>query len=240
MYSDALETLINAALIDGELTEKEKLILMKRAEAEGVDPDEFELILSARLYEVQNSRMKAAPAVGKKSDKFGDMCKCPACGAIVKSGMARCEECGYAFTNVDAARSSERLYEELKRINSEEKKEEEGLLDMFNPFKMMNMIRVSDATRKRMDLISNFPVPNTRADLIDMLSSIQAKVNSKAPRNGQDDSTFDEDLGYAYWLLYINCINKARISFSNDASFKHYFDFYDSELARSKKKFGFF
>ena len=242
MYSDTLEALIKAALVDGELTEKEKQILMKRAEAEGVDLDEFEMVLSARLFEVQNSVKKAAPvAAEKKSDKFGDMCKCPACGAIVKSGMAKCEECGYAFANVDATRTAERLYEELQKINSSDsKKEDDSLLDVFNPFKMMNMMKPSEETRKRMDLISNFPVPNSRADLIDMLSSIQAKANSKAPKDGKDKRTYGEDLGYAYWLLYINCINKAKISFANDASFKPYFDFYDSELARSKKKFGFF
>jgi hypothetical protein len=53
MYSEKLEKLIEHALADGVLMEKEKQVLLKNAEAEGVDPDEFEVILEARLYEKQ-------------------------------------------------------------------------------------------------------------------------------------------------------------------------------------------
>ncbi|MDR2621389.1 MAG: hypothetical protein LBC48_02275, partial [Dysgonamonadaceae bacterium] len=53
MYSEKLENLINHALIDGVLTEKKKQILFKNAEAEGIDMDEFEMVLEARLYEKQ-------------------------------------------------------------------------------------------------------------------------------------------------------------------------------------------
>jgi hypothetical protein len=53
MYSEKLENLIRHALADGILTEKEKQILVKNAEAEGIDPDEFEVVLEARLLRKQ-------------------------------------------------------------------------------------------------------------------------------------------------------------------------------------------
>lgn len=49
MYNEELEQLIDAALTDGELTEKEKQILFKKAQAMGVDLDEIEMVLEARL-----------------------------------------------------------------------------------------------------------------------------------------------------------------------------------------------
>ena len=49
MYDEKLETLITAALADGVLTDKEKQILFKKAEAMGIDRDEFELVLNGRL-----------------------------------------------------------------------------------------------------------------------------------------------------------------------------------------------
>ena len=76
MYSEKMEALIKAALADGVLTEKEKQILFKRAQAEGIDLDEFEMILDARLIELKKVQKSSAP----KSDKFGDVRKCPACG----------------------------------------------------------------------------------------------------------------------------------------------------------------
>ena len=45
MYSEELENLIEAALADGELTEKEKQILFKKAQGYGIDLDEFVRII---------------------------------------------------------------------------------------------------------------------------------------------------------------------------------------------------
>ena len=56
LYDTHLEKLINAALADGELTEKEKQILFKKAEALGIDLDEFEMVLEARLYERKSAK----------------------------------------------------------------------------------------------------------------------------------------------------------------------------------------
>ena len=53
VFSARLEALISAALQDGVLTEQEKAILKKRAEAEGEDWDEVEMIINARLAEMQ-------------------------------------------------------------------------------------------------------------------------------------------------------------------------------------------
>ena len=56
LFSARLEALINSALQDGILTEKEKAILKKRAEAEGEDWDEVEMIVNARLAEKQSGK----------------------------------------------------------------------------------------------------------------------------------------------------------------------------------------
>ena len=101
MYNEKIEGLIKAALADGVLTEKEKQILFRRAQAEGIDLDEFEMVLDAKLVELQNSSKSSAP----KSEKMGDVRKCPACGAIVSAGSASCKECGFAFVGI-AERSS--------------------------------------------------------------------------------------------------------------------------------------
>lgn len=56
MYNEQLEQLIDAALADGVLTEKEKQILFKKAQAFGVDLDEFEMVLDARLVKMQKEQ----------------------------------------------------------------------------------------------------------------------------------------------------------------------------------------
>ena len=63
MYSEQMEQLISAALADGVLTEKEKQILFKKAESLGIDLDEFEMVLDARLVELAKAeKVKAEVA----------------------------------------------------------------------------------------------------------------------------------------------------------------------------------
>lgn len=51
-YSDNLEELIGMAVADGKITDKEKRALLRRAMEEGIDPDEFEMVLESRLRDV--------------------------------------------------------------------------------------------------------------------------------------------------------------------------------------------
>jgi hypothetical protein len=53
MYDVRLEKLIEISLLDGDFTEKKKQILFRKAESLGIDLDEFEMVLDARLYERQ-------------------------------------------------------------------------------------------------------------------------------------------------------------------------------------------
>ena len=56
IFSDRLEAMIAAALQDGVLTDKERELLKRRAEKEGEDWDEVEMIIEARLAEMQTEK----------------------------------------------------------------------------------------------------------------------------------------------------------------------------------------
>ncbi len=51
-YSDNLEELISMAVADGKITDKERRALVRRAMDEGIDPDEFEMVLDSRFRDV--------------------------------------------------------------------------------------------------------------------------------------------------------------------------------------------
>ena len=228
MYNEKIETLINAALVDGVLTEKEKQILFKRAESEGIDLDEFEMVLDARFIELQKEQKSSVP----KFYKFGDVRKCPACGAIISSGIAVCKECGYAFTEASSTASREKLSNMLLQIDKESN--ERGLANDILHSLSVNKTRKS--TQLKVTTITNFAIPNTKADLLDFLSFLVAQADPAASkeyvRGLQGEQ---EDLGYAYWLLYSSCVNKARISFAKDPDFRAFFDKYEELLVISKK-----
>ena len=72
MYSEQIEKLIELALADGQLSEKEKQILFKRAESEGIDLDEFEMVLDAKLFDRKKQKTEQ-PIAAPKSNKYGDI-----------------------------------------------------------------------------------------------------------------------------------------------------------------------
>lgn len=71
MYNEQIESLITAALADGVLTDKEKNLLFKKAEAMGIDRDEFELVLEGRLAKRKKEMEAQAPQAAKPTKKKG-------------------------------------------------------------------------------------------------------------------------------------------------------------------------
>lgn len=83
-FSQQLEEIIEAALADGVITEKERAVLHKKALQEGVDPDEVDVVIDGRLQQMQNEVDKAKQKVRK----------CPSCGEIIPAMTAVCPSCG--------------------------------------------------------------------------------------------------------------------------------------------------
>ena len=175
MYNEQLEKLIEMALMDGELTEKEKQVLFKKAETMGVDLDEFEMVLEAKLYEKQQSMQQNTQATAApKSDKFGDVKKCPACGSMVQSFQTKCPDCGHEFSGIEANAAIQKLFKMLN--NAENERKEDGGMSVGKAIggmfaKAYGFGNVGDKTdNKKMEIIKNFPIPTTKDDILEFLS----------------------------------------------------------------------
>lgn len=170
LYNPQMEQLINMALADGKLTEKEKQVLFKRAQSMGIDLDEFEMVLDARLYKMsQQQTTQQSMTSAPKSDKYGDVKKCPACGSMIESFTSSCPECGHVFSNITANSSIQKLFEMLNKVESYEKESPSTIKDVF-----VNMLDFDDddetKTRKKKTIIQNFPIPTTKDDILEFLS----------------------------------------------------------------------
>ena len=189
MYNEKIENLINFALADGELTEKEKQILFKKAEEEGIDLDEFEMVLDAKLHEKQQSTKQpvSPPTAAPKSDKFGDVKKCPACGAMIQSFQTKCSDCGHEFSNIEANASIQKLFKMLDDAESQrdDKVTAGGVIgglfkNSIGGGAISNALGGGSKTDKRKrEIISSFPVPNTKDDILEFLSLAFPKAKSK-------------------------------------------------------------
>lgn len=216
MFSKEMEALIEATLQDGVLTDQEKAVLVKRAQKEGIDIDELDIYIQSILQKRHQAEAEE-DAKADRATKIGSVRRCPNCGYNVPSGFAACPQCGQTFNATETTGSWEKLQ------------------DQINSMKQGSSWDINLGRRKD-EVISTFPVPNTRADLLEFLSSLQPKAKNKKRPFLETDAGAENASPYAYWLLYCNCINKARISFANDSSFQFFFDYFEKENAKK----GFF
>ena len=182
MYSKELEELIDGALVDGVITDKERAVLYKKAEAEGVDPDELDMVLAGRLAKMRPT----PPPQPVQSTKMGNVMKCPNCGAPYEPGTGKCSVCGHVFQNVEALKSSVKLAEGIQRLMDRAKGEE-----------------LSEKEKEQIcSYIKNFPLPTTKDDILDFMLSCKAKSTQDGGEIcGAFDAKFRETVSKAKFIF---------------------------------------
>jgi hypothetical protein len=240
MYNEQIENLINLALADGELTEKEKQILFKKAESFGVDLDEFEMVLDAKLAERKKSMPSSTTTSAPKSEKFGDVRKCPACGAMLQSFQTKCDDCGHEYTSVQAVGSAQKLFDLLQAAalrNSDKISEHErdksrrlealsqkhnsdsGFVKVFAKNRAAtqeeereDLIRECDDARRKIEyslglekanIIKNFPVPNAKEDLLELLAMSSSNAYDNDGHVGSEEEVWIQKTDQIYSKIKI-------------------------------------
>ena len=204
-----IEKLIDFALKDGVLTHKEKQVLYKKAEAMGVDMDEFEILLEAKLFEKTSINQTSNT---NKTEKIGEIKKCPSCGAVATAFSSSCSECGFEYRNISANKSVKSLSEKLENVVLECNKmtfEETNLLFKLTDNKNLQQERRdAEILSRQRDVIINFPIPNTREDILELLHFILPKIKTG----------ISSDKNYSAWRVkFVEILNRAKIAFSNDS-----------------------
>jgi len=116
LIPEELQALIDQYLTDGVLTDKERAVILKKAEGMGLDRDEIDLYLDA---EVQKIDQATDAAVRRQKGK-----QCPYCGGSVSQLTDKCPECGQYITP-EATKELEEILDNLEEalINMKSGKE---------------------------------------------------------------------------------------------------------------------
>ena len=247
MFSKEMEELIKATLEDGVLTDQEKAVLIKRAQKEGIDVDELDVYIQSLLQKRHRSEAEN-DAIEDRKSKIGSIQKCPQCGEPVQAGWAACPNCGFAFNIEQKSNIIEELQAQLNQIekdfqNAQQEREKiiagrsaaQSLMAGLSS-QETDTDRCMRKAKVKFTAISSLAISNNRADLLQLLAFAKPKANKKGPKDGVSLSGA-ENLSYAYWTLFENCISMAQISFAEDPAFKQFFNFYEEEIARPKKGF---
>lgn len=202
MYNKDLEALIEAALADGVVTEKEKRVLFNKAQALGVDLDEFELVLNSRLAKIEKEYEKQAEAKAPKKGYKGELRKCPSCKANVGTLETKCPYCGHEFVEVNANSLTKELMEKVEKLRNEF----DLRLNKTNDFDKKKDIEESKVSTIA-NTIQSFPLPITRDDLFEFIITMQTGMLIPSLFKGEGD---------AYRAKYTEAIMKASLLFPTD------------------------
>lgn len=96
-----------------------------------------------------------------ETNKYGNVKKCPACGALINQMSAKCSECGHEFSDIKANDTVQNLLLKLENVDASSLDEEKSVAG-------------------KIQIIQNFPVPNTKEDLLEMLTLCAANAEASA------------------------------------------------------------
>ena len=159
MHED-IKKLIDIAKVSGELTDKQREIILRKAEALGDDRDEVEFVL-------ETLGKKEPVKVTTNTPKIR---KCPRCGAVVSEMDLYCKECGHIFEQEGdlIGKKSSAFFDIITELDAVGKETD----DKYS------------IAREKASIINNYPVPHTNTLLIQFL--ILSYHNYEAS-NGIDD-----------------------------------------------------
>jgi hypothetical protein len=137
-------------------------------------------------------QVSEAPVQQKK----GSIHKCPSCGAALGAFVSYCESCGHEFMDVDANRSITALVERFEEIERE-----------TDALGLKGKRREQAILEKKARVIRDFPVPNSRDDLQQLIYFIQPKIvaSVKPDPNAED-----------WRAKFIEVLNRAKNAYKND------------------------
>lgn len=228
-----LERLIDLALADGVITDKEREVMYRKAQELGVDMDEFEMVLEAKVHLASkgaNSVIASTSGTSNMSNshKERDFRKCPSCGAAVQSFATVCSDCGHEFRNAQSTQSVVRLFEMLNQLEQTRKDDETNPLKAMGAmyskmFAGQSAFGGGKLGQQKKEIIRNFPIPNTKEDLLEFLAMGAARATKKGGPFAHLGPHGLENIAHNELVLIwrTKCeeiIMKARFSMKNDRS----------------------
>lgn len=211
--------LIEIAIADGEITEKERSIILRKAEALGEDEDEVEMILEGKLAMLKK---QAKPIM----ENAGNIIKCPQCKADIPSFSTKCEYCGHEFRNLERSKTVRDLLDELMSVDKGKTFfRSGGLFDMASQEDNDRMAK--EATERKVQIINLFPVPNSKEDILEFLSvgipnakqvkkGISSYFSSERWTHASNSNVISQQINKAWKSKCEQIIMKAKFSMKND------------------------
>ena len=214
MHQD-IEKLLNTAKEKGYITEKQREIILNKAQQLGEDMAEVEFVL-------EDIPLKKDITEKAKTKK------CPHCGAFIIETLLSCPECGYVFQNENAAsKEAKVIIDDLKYQLNDAAKPLSKLETLWNP----NL-----SIERQVNVINSFILPTTKEGLMLLLEF--AYSNYIAIGNNANDY-IKKPIKNAWHSKAIQAINMLSRLGNDSLDIKTAIEKYNTLLRAEKKKWSY-
>ena len=168
----------------------------------------------------------------------GEIHKCPQCGEVIDAFVSNCPICGFEFRSEESENSVRAFTRKLSEIESERNETKKaGIIIERTGEKGISIKRpdpraIDQIDLKKIDLISNFVMPNTKEDLLEFMILASSNINPEA-------SASPKALSDAWEAKFKQAYQKATILFREKPDLNAFEELYkkkNSEIQKYKKK----
>ncbi len=163
---------------------------------------------------------------------------CPCCDYVIDSFMTKCPSCGYEIRDAKSVTSVTELALKLERVQARQMpviESKKSLLKMVigKDFKDDDEVREAERRFKRQkdeekaNIIINFPVPNTKEDMLEFMIMATSNINVK---KGVDDEVSKA------WLNKMEQVCQRAKLTMNTSDMMQIKSFYDNKKQEIKSK----
>lgn len=169
----------------------------------------------------------------RKTVYDGEIHKCPNCGDILDAYESVCESCGYERRGVKAVSSVRELARKLQEIE-----EQRPVLSVHQKQMEANARILPKTDQRKIELIKNFPIPNTKEDMYEFLVLAVSNIDVRTYSLG-GGSYIQKSISNAWYAKLEQAYTKAKFAFGKHSDFEEISTIYQKkheEIAITKQK----
>lgn len=156
----------------------------------------------------------------------GEIHKCPNCGEPINAFTADCPSCGFEIRGAKPALSVYELSQKIEEIEAQRSIPKHG--------KSKHKHGLDQIDEQKISLISCFPIPNTKEDLLEFTFLAYSNIQPRLYRmSNEEDSSFQ--LSEAWRAKFEQAYQKAKLSFSDDSQFVRIEELHNQISSKIKK-----
>lgn len=166
----------------------------------------------------------------------GTIYKCPNCGDILDAYESVCETCGYERRGTKAVSSVQELARKLEEIESQ--RPATSIFSVYQKQMEANARIIPKTDQQKIELIKNFPIPNTKEDMYEFLVLALSNIDARTYGLG-GGSYIHKAITNAWYAKLEQAYTKAKFAFGKRPDFAEINSLYQEKhdaIAKAKKK----